>query len=114
MYYRALLTHNVVVLHVGYYTVKRHGCQTWVYEGVFPLCIFLYMGVFYHCPTSFTTMLIKCYADQEIFFLKIFSIPTTTVQPRLSVCTVLHAIYPYNCGPPSHLVLDACYTLINP
>ncbi len=26
------------------------------------------MGVFYHCPTSFATMLIKCYATEEIFF----------------------------------------------
>ena len=43
------------------------------------LCIFFSMGVFYHCPTSFTTMEFVLLADREKFFLKIFSIPTRMV-----------------------------------
>ena len=38
--------------------------------GVWPLCIFFSMGVFYHCPTSFTTMGFKLLTGRRIFFLK--------------------------------------------
>jgi hypothetical protein len=51
--------------------------QTW-YKGVFvPLCVFSLPRVFYHCPTSFTTMGVNLLAgrpDEKDFF---FSMPTT-------------------------------------
>ena len=61
-------------------------------------------------------MLIKCYATVTILKKIFFSIPTRTVQPRLSVSTVLHAVPGcvivltlHNPVPPSHLVPDAGY-----
>ena len=63
------------------------------------LCIFFSMGVFYHCPTSFTTIGLCCMPTaQKIFF---FSIPTATVSilleslPRFStVSTVITLAHP--------------------
>jgi hypothetical protein len=37
------------------------------------------MGVFYHCPTSFTTMGVKILADRPDDFKIFFSMPTTLV-----------------------------------
>ena len=53
--------------------------QIWVCGPISLLCIFFSMGVFYHCPTSFTTMGFKLLTDQENFSWKIFSTPTVMV-----------------------------------
>ena len=66
------------------------------------LCIFFSMGVFYHCPTSFTTIGLCCMPTaQKIFF---FSIPTATVSilleslPRFStLSTVITLAHPATC-----------------
>ena len=41
------------------------------------LCIFSYMGVFYHCPTILTTMGSKKHADRSENFSEIISGSTT-------------------------------------
>ena len=60
------------------------------------------MGVFYHCPTSFTTMLIKCYATVTIlknfFFLR----------PTVMVCATLDGV------PPFYAVITPAIDLCDP
>jgi hypothetical protein len=43
------------------------------------LCVFSLPRVFYHCPTSFTTMGSKKHADRPDDFKIFFSMPTATV-----------------------------------
>ena len=47
-----------------------------------PLCVFSLPRVFYHCPTSFTTIDINLLAGRPDDFKIFFSIPTTTVCHR--------------------------------
>ena len=80
--------------------------------GVLSMCIFLIPRVFYHCHTSFTTMLIKCYATMVRFFFFFLSDTDLAVSLCLIVLSVLHAVplcaivltlhNPHHSGPPSH------------
>ena len=60
--------------------------------GVWPLCIFFSMGVFYHCPTSFTTIGLNLQADRpdEKFSVKCNLTTVITLTPTLTLtCSVL-------------------------
>ncbi len=75
--------------------------RTWVCRPFLTLCIFPIPRVFYHCHTSFTTMLIMCYATTTNLKNFFFSTPTVMVwatpdgvPPFYAVYTLYHTAMP--------------------
>ena len=70
------MMHNVSVVRI--LVLISRSARSWgrVSVAVLSMCVFSIPRVFYHCHTSFTTMLIKCYATMTRLKTFFFSMPT--------------------------------------